>query len=715
MATPSHVDLSVLWVPIMPETSKLGPAMEEAGKDATETFGKATAGIGDKVHESFTKATGKVKDVFTKAGSDASESMADGVKQGSQKVEDAIGDVGTKANSKFKETAKGLSKQLVDAIGPDTQKMLGDRLEEVVSGSLDSALGDKSKWGGKLARSIGDWGLDELKNKLGGVKDEAQKAEKSVGDVSAGNTGKLAALVGNFDKVKGAVQATGVEVKDLPEPLQDVVNKTNEAKTAAESFSAIFKDLPGIIGRVGGPIATLAAAVWTLRDQEKAGLFDKTDASGHEDWWKVAGGVGGSWLEKQYNKFFHGGGSPTPAPSSSSSAPSDMLLGPGGSSDQASSNFQPGGDPKRWGGTLGSGADAYDAFSSGLPVTGPGSGPIPGAPSSFTAPSGSIVPRDVGSDKGLTPTSSQVKKTIATMFPQINDIGGWRPPDGYNEHSSGQALDVMIPGGNTALGNQIRDYVMAHAKELGVDYALWQQTQWNPDGSSSRMSDRGSPTQNHMDHVHIHTVRGGGNGTMPTDMPSTALGSRGGGSLGSSGMGIPTGAQHDPLYIMPADSSGGSSGGSSSDSQAQQLGSGLVNGVLQGFGLDGSVFKTFGGSSNPLQFGITKLATGLLNTFAGGGQQGGGSLGGGGSSILPGLGGLIPHAGSVPVGPGGAQNVRTGETPNVTNHFYGDTGPQLNVTQNGQGSPTEDLHGVLNGAGNRLPAMVTSGGNLPVK
>jgi hypothetical protein len=166
---------------------------------------------------------------------------------------------------------------------------------------------------------------------------------------------------------------------------------------------------------------------------------------------------------------------------------------------------------------------------------------------------------------------------------------------------------------------------------------------------------------------------------------------------------------------MPADSSGGgSSGGSSSESQGQQLGSGLVNGVLQEFGLDGSVFKTFGGSSNPLQFGITKLATGLLNSFAGGGQQGGGSLGGGGGSILPGLGGLIPHPGSVPVGPGGAQNVRTGETPNVTNHFYGDTGPQLNVTQNGSGSPTEDLHGVLNGAQNRMPAMTSpNSSNLP--
>jgi hypothetical protein len=42
---PGHVDLSVLWVPIMPETSKLGPAMEEAGTRLGRALGE---GIGDR-------------------------------------------------------------------------------------------------------------------------------------------------------------------------------------------------------------------------------------------------------------------------------------------------------------------------------------------------------------------------------------------------------------------------------------------------------------------------------------------------------------------------------------------------------------------------------------------------------------------------------------------------------------------------------------------
>ena len=144
------------------------------------------------------------------------------------------------------------------------------------------------------------------------------------------------------------------------------------------------------------------------------------------------------------------------------------------------------------GGPMGSSSDGYGALSGAKTSSGWFSGGLPGP----------VVPRDVGSDKGLTPTSQSVKKVVSSLFPQINDIGGWRPPDGYNEHSSGQALDVMIPNANSpqgkALGDQITQYVLAHAKELGVDYAMWQHGQHNPDGSFQYYKDRGGPTQNHM-------------------------------------------------------------------------------------------------------------------------------------------------------------------------------------------------------------------------
>jgi SLT domain-containing protein len=123
----------------------------------------------------------------------------------------------------------------------------------------------------------------------------------------------------------------------------------------------------------------------------------------------------------------------------------------------------------------------------------------------------------------------------------ITNMGFYRAPDGYNEHSSGEAVDVMISSAQQ--GNAVKDFVLANATALGVMYCLWQQKQWNPDGSTSAMADRGSPTANHMDHVHVRTHGGGyppgggpgkgGAGDMPagtlaTPAPGVRLGAQGG-------------------------------------------------------------------------------------------------------------------------------------------------------------------------------------------
>ena len=84
-------------------------------------------------------------------------------------------------------------------------------------------------------------------------------------------------------------------------------------------------------------------------------------------------------------------------------------------------------------------------------------------------------------------------------------LGGTRPsatdPAG---HPSGNALDYMVLS-DTGLGNAIVQYHIAHWDELGVDYLIYQQRYLgSPGGSWSAMEDRGSPTANHMDHVHVN-------------------------------------------------------------------------------------------------------------------------------------------------------------------------------------------------------------------
>lgn len=84
-------------------------------------------------------------------------------------------------------------------------------------------------------------------------------------------------------------------------------------------------------------------------------------------------------------------------------------------------------------------------------------------------------------------------------------IGGTRPsatdPGG---HPSGLALDWMVQA-DTALGDALVQYSIANWDALGIDYLIYQQRYLgSPGGSWSYMEDRGSPTQNHMDHVHIN-------------------------------------------------------------------------------------------------------------------------------------------------------------------------------------------------------------------
>jgi hypothetical protein len=73
-----------------------------------------------------------------------------------------------------------------------------------------------------------------------------------------------------------------------------------------------------------------------------------------------------------------------------------------------------------------------------------------------------------------------------------------------NGHPSGLALDYMVLS-DTALGNAIVDYHIAHWDELGVEYLIYQQRMLSaPGGSWSQMEDRGSATANHYDHVHVN-------------------------------------------------------------------------------------------------------------------------------------------------------------------------------------------------------------------
>lgn len=143
----------------------------------------------------------------------------------------------------------------------------------------------------------------------------------------------------------------------------------------------------------------------------------------------------------------------------------------------------------------------------------------------------------LGDAGGLLPFTSKLRALIQETW-GITDIGGYRSPDGYNEHSSGRALDVMIPEWDTPGGVELGNEIAAWALNIpGVNRVMWQASLINADGTTTPVPDRGSPTANLMDHVHIFTDDVGV-GTVP--IAPNMLSSTG--VYSSTGVG-PTGAQ----------------------------------------------------------------------------------------------------------------------------------------------------------------------------
>ena len=125
----------------------------------------------------------------------------------------------------------------------------------------------------------------------------------------------------------------------------------------------------------------------------------------------------------------------------------------------------------------------------------------------------SIAPCPGGSavESGLTRDAIRVHRALCARYPQISSFGGRRASSGF--HGTGQAVDVMIS--NSSVGWDIANWTRANAAKLGVSEVIYYQKIWTVQRSSEGwrpMSDRGSATANHYDHVHVSVY--GNRGTV---------------------------------------------------------------------------------------------------------------------------------------------------------------------------------------------------------
>jgi hypothetical protein len=103
---------------------------------------------------------------------------------------------------------------------------------------------------------------------------------------------------------------------------------------------------------------------------------------------------------------------------------------------------------------------------------------------------------------GVSANIVKVHSAVCGAFPEISVYGTFR---GDGEHAQGIAVDIMVSGER---GWQVANFVREHYSELGVSYVIYAQHIWSVERSGEGwrpMSDRGSATANHYDHVHVTT------------------------------------------------------------------------------------------------------------------------------------------------------------------------------------------------------------------
>jgi hypothetical protein len=93
-----------------------------------------------------------------------------------------------------------------------------------------------------------------------------------------------------------------------------------------------------------------------------------------------------------------------------------------------------------------------------------------------------------------------IHDAVCANWPSITSYGTWRS-DG--EHGQGRAIDIMVSG---ETGWAVAEFLRANYAAFGIEYLIYSQQMWSVERSGEGwrgMSDRGSVTANHYDHVHV--------------------------------------------------------------------------------------------------------------------------------------------------------------------------------------------------------------------
>ena len=306
-----------------------------------------------------------------------------------------------------------------------------------------------------------------------------------------------------------------------------------------------------------------------------------------------------------------------------------------------------------------------------------GQGRLPGVPGVPGFDSGGFVPKGA---EGLNPGAEYLRDLVLKNWPQITRIGGRRSEDGFGEHSSGNAIDIMIPNYKTAdgvaLGNSVLAFLQKNAAAFNVNGIIWQRMSYGYGhglGSAQDYGEHGGDTKNHMDHLHVILGAGRRAGAAPVGMPTGLLlglpGSEKPKETPSSSLDLAKPAAADSAagdgsgagaggFQMPDSITGLSSMWSSSipalktkvtpDSPERTLDIGALAGTAVS-GQVASALDVFGVGDSP---GFLKAASKLVGGISIGGPTGGGAPDAAAAPAAA----AVPHAAAIPDAAAGAMS-----------------------------------------------------------
>lgn len=119
----------------------------------------------------------------------------------------------------------------------------------------------------------------------------------------------------------------------------------------------------------------------------------------------------------------------------------------------------------------------------------------------------------------LSPGARRLRCYLLEHFPGISAIGGYACRRNTNRHSrnrlsvhgTGRALDIMIPRvrgqANSAVGDPIAAWLIRHARELGMQYLIWNRVRWSGQRRPAFAPYTGG--RPHDDHIHLELNRDG--------------------------------------------------------------------------------------------------------------------------------------------------------------------------------------------------------------